>query len=416
MALFSPEFLSALLAIIVIDLVLAGDNAIVIALAARNLPPQVRNKAIVWGTVGAIVVRSALTLTVVWLLKIPGLLLLGGSLLIWIAYKLLVENGDGGKHQDPATGFWSAMKTIVIADALMGMDNVLAVAGAAHGNFLLVVAGLVISIPIVIWGSQLVLKLLQRFPAVIYIGAAVLAWTAAKMMTSEPLLEPVLARYPVLPVAAYMAVIGGVLSSGFMANHRKVRARVAERVVEFSMMPVGADYGKGGSDMEKVLIPVDGSPNSLKAVQHVVNGCTESRALEVHVLHVRTPLSQHVAQFLSKRTRAAFHRDEAEKALKPVRELLERSGVPHATHVELGEKAAIIDRVARRLHVARIVMGTARRNSFTRMLEDSVLNHVIELTEVPVEVIAGESVSKLERIGVPAGIGVALALLYAAAD
>src|SRR5215813_9463319 len=110
MELVPADFVSALLAIIVIDLVLAGDNAIVIALAARNLPAQVRNKAIVWGTVGAIVVRSALTLSVVWLLRIPGLLLLGGSLLIWIAYKLLVENGGGEKHQDAATGFWSAMK------------------------------------------------------------------------------------------------------------------------------------------------------------------------------------------------------------------------------------------------------------------------------------------------------------------
>ena len=168
--------------------------------------------------------------------------------------------------------------------------------------------------------------------------------------------------------------------------------------------------------MEKVLIPVDGSSNSLKAVQHVVNSYVERHAVEVHVLHVRTPLSQHVAQFVSRRTRAAFHRDEADKALKPTRELLEESGVPHAIHVELGEKAPTIDRMARRLHVDRIVMGTARKNSFTRMIEDSVINRIIEVTDVPVEVIAGDAVSKLERIGVPAGIGVALALLYAAVD
>src|SRR5262245_34664220 len=159
MELVPASFVSALLAIIVIDLVLAGDNAIVIALAARNLPEQVRGKAIVWGTVGAIVVRSAMTIAVVWLLKIPGLLLAGGAMLLWIAYKLLINPDNGDEHKlNPAGDFWSAMKTIVIADAVMGLDNVLAVAGAAHGSFVLVVLGLLISIPIVIWGSQLILK------------------------------------------------------------------------------------------------------------------------------------------------------------------------------------------------------------------------------------------------------------------
>ena len=135
MELFSPEFFSALFAIVVIDLVLAGDNAIVIALAARNLPPELRNKAIGWGTVGAIVVRSAMTIVVVWLLKIPGLLLAGGALLLWIAYKLLVDSGqDEGHNVSPSTNFWGAMRTIVVADAVMGLDNVLAVAGAANGR------------------------------------------------------------------------------------------------------------------------------------------------------------------------------------------------------------------------------------------------------------------------------------------
>ena len=138
MELFSPEFFSALLAIVVIDLVLAGDNAIVIAMAARNLPPHLQKKAIVWGAVGAIAVRSAMTLVVVYLLKIPGLMLVGGLLLVWIAYKLLnpgKEDGDG--HDHASTNFWGAMKTIVIADAVMGLDNVLAVAGASHGSYVL---------------------------------------------------------------------------------------------------------------------------------------------------------------------------------------------------------------------------------------------------------------------------------------
>src|SRR4029078_5116164 len=133
MELFSTPWWSALLAIILIDLVLAGDNAIVIALAARNLPPALQKKAIVWGTVGAIVVRSAMTVGVVWLLRIPGLMLVGGLGLVWIAYRLLADQDDGKGHGPVPTTFWGAMKTIVVADALMGIDNVLGVAGAAHG-------------------------------------------------------------------------------------------------------------------------------------------------------------------------------------------------------------------------------------------------------------------------------------------
>jgi YjbE family integral membrane protein len=228
MELFSPEFLSALAAIIVIDLVLAGDNAIVIALAARNLPPKLRTKAVIWGTVGAIAVRTAMTLVVVWLLKVPGLLLIGGALLVWIAWKLLADcREEGAESCNAATGFWSAMKTIIVADALMGLDNVLAIAGAAQGSFLLVVLGLLISIPIVICGSQLILKWVERFPAIVYIGAGVLAWTAVKMMTGEPLVQPLLERYPAIPWAAYIVVIGGVLSGGWLVNRARSEVSIA---------------------------------------------------------------------------------------------------------------------------------------------------------------------------------------------
>ena len=153
------EFLSALAAIVVIDLVLAGDNAIVIALASRNVPRHRQRQAILWGTAGAIVTRSALTLVVVYLLKIPGLLFAGGAMLVWIAYKLLLpENGDGNAGKiTAADSFWGAIRTIVVADMVMGLDNVLAVAGAAQGSFLLVVLGLLISIPIVVWGSTMLL-------------------------------------------------------------------------------------------------------------------------------------------------------------------------------------------------------------------------------------------------------------------
>ena len=224
MEFLSAPWWSALLAIILIDLVLAGDNAIVIALAARHLPDKLKRRAIIWGSVGAIAVRSVMTLGVVWLLKIPGLMLVGGLGLVWIAWKLLADDGDN-EHDGPvATTFWAAMKTIVVADALMGVDNVLGVAGAAHGAMDLVVIGLLISVPIVVFGSSVVLKLVERFPIIIQLGAAVLAFTAAKMIVSEPLLDAVFDPPEVLNTAArwatYALAIGGVLVAGRWAARR----------------------------------------------------------------------------------------------------------------------------------------------------------------------------------------------------
>ena len=225
MEFLSAPWWSALLAIILIDLVLAGDNAIVIALAARNLPPHLKKKAIVWGTVGAIGIRTVMTIGVVWLLKIPGLMLIGGLGLMWVAYNLLADDADKAHDGPMAATFWGAMKTIVIADALMGVDNVLGVAGAAHGAMDLVVIGLLVSVPIVVFGSTMVLKLVERFPLIIKLGAAVLAFTAAKMVISEPLLNAVFDP-PELPHAiarwaTYAVAVAGVLAAGHWAATRR---------------------------------------------------------------------------------------------------------------------------------------------------------------------------------------------------
>jgi YjbE family integral membrane protein len=237
MELFSTPWWSALLAIILIDLVLAGDNAIVIALAARNLPPHLQKKAIIWGAAGAIAVRSVMTIGVVWLLKIPGLMLVGGIGLLWVAYQLLAAQDDKAHDGPVASTFWGAMKTIVIADALMGIDNVLGVAGAAHGAFDLVIIGLLVSVPIVVFGSTMVLKLVERFPVIIKIGAAVLAFTAAKMIVGEQLLDRVYGGPNALPPAqalhtaaewaTYAVAVAGVLGAGWWANQRAKNARRA---------------------------------------------------------------------------------------------------------------------------------------------------------------------------------------------
>ena len=243
MEFLSAPWWSALLAIILIDLVLAGDNAIVIALAARALPKHLQKKAIVWGTVGAIVVRSLMTIGVVWLLKIPGLLLVGGLGLLWIAYKLVANSDDHDEHGVTATTFWGAMKTIIVADALMGVDNVLGVAGAAHGSFDLVVIGLLISVPIVVFGSSMVLKLVDRFPAIMYIGAGVLAYTAAKMIVTEPMLASVFGTKENPAVALRYAVEAGcivlVLGLAWLATRKKARREEPAQIAATAQEPSG---------------------------------------------------------------------------------------------------------------------------------------------------------------------------------
>jgi YjbE family integral membrane protein len=196
---FSAAFLSALLAIVLIDLVLAGDNALIIGLVARNLPKESQNKVIFWGTFGAIAIRAFMAIIVVYILAVPGFMLAGGLALVWIARKLLTPEGGGHEESHlakPATTFAGAVRTIVIADAVMGVDNVLAIGGAAHGSILLIILGLAISVPIIVWGSKLVIKLVDRYPSVILLGGAVLAWTAYGMIVREPFLVSWFENHP----------------------------------------------------------------------------------------------------------------------------------------------------------------------------------------------------------------------------
>jgi YjbE family integral membrane protein len=196
--LLSAASLSALLAIVLIDLVLAGDNALVIGLAARNLPRQAQRKVIFWGTFVAIAVRALMAILVVYILALPGFMLAGAIALVWIARKLLTPDPDAAGSQAavvPAVSFAVALRTIVVADAIMGIDNVLGIGGVAAGSILLIVLGLAISVPIIVWGSHLVIRLVDRFPSIILLGGAVLAWTAYSMIVREPLLAPWLADH-----------------------------------------------------------------------------------------------------------------------------------------------------------------------------------------------------------------------------
>ena len=187
-AFLTPEFWIALSQIILINIVLSGDNAVVIALACRSLPPQQQKKAIIFGSVGAIVLRVVLTFFAVYLLTLPYLKLIGAALLLWIGVGLL-KGDDGDEEMEGHSNLAAAIKTIVVADLVMSLDNVIGVAAAAKGNVLLLVIGLVISIPLIIFGSAMLLKIMTRFPIIITLGAGLLGWVAGEMALSDPALH-----------------------------------------------------------------------------------------------------------------------------------------------------------------------------------------------------------------------------------
>jgi YjbE family integral membrane protein len=237
----TPDFWIAVGQIIMIDILLGGDNAVVIALACRKLPPALRTKGIIWGTAGAIVLRVILIFFALTLLAIPYLKIVGALLLLWIGVKLLAPDEDG--HGDVAASdkLIAAIKTIIVADLVMSVDNVIAVAGAAESaggdhKMPLVIFGLLVSIPIIVWGSQLVIKLMDRFPIVITIGGMLLGWIAGTMAVTDP---AVLGYMPTLPIERagalpevvatlrYGAGVAGallVLGIGMVVKQRRARS------------------------------------------------------------------------------------------------------------------------------------------------------------------------------------------------
>jgi len=184
-----PTFWVSVAQIIAIDILLGGDNAVVIALACRGLPPAQRTQGILWGVVGAIALRIMLIFFAVELLTLPFLKIVGGLLLLWIGAKLLLPQDEGHGDVEASTTLLGAVRTVIIADAVMSIDNVVAVASAAHGHMTLVVFGIVVSVPIIVWGSRLVLMLMDRFPIVITLGAALLGWIGGGMWLGDAWVE-----------------------------------------------------------------------------------------------------------------------------------------------------------------------------------------------------------------------------------
>lgn len=212
----TPEFWVAVGQIIMIDILLGGDNAVVIALACRKLPPKQRTQGIIWGTAGAILLRVILIFFALTLLAIPYLKIVGALLLVWIGVKLIAPD-DEDSHGDiqASDKLWAAVKTVIVADLVMSVDNVIAIAGAAEGaggdhKMPLVVFGLLVSIPIIVWGSQLVIKLMDRFPAIITIGGMLLGWIAGTMAVTDPAALPFVPTDPAEKAGALPQVVDSV--------------------------------------------------------------------------------------------------------------------------------------------------------------------------------------------------------------
>ncbi|SDH91114.1 TerC family protein [Propionivibrio dicarboxylicus] len=213
------DFLIALMQIMMVNIVLSGDNAVVIALAARNLPVHQQKQAVLWGSGGAIVLRVILTIIAVALLKIPFLQFFGALLLIWIAIKLLIEDehgeGEGHKAQD---NLLAAVKTILVADVVMSLDNTLAIAGIAKGDWALLITGLVLSIPLIVFGSTIIMKLIARYPVIVYIGAGLIAYTAGEMIEGDQAVQPYLPGiFHDTPYLALLLTVG-VIGYGWWRN------------------------------------------------------------------------------------------------------------------------------------------------------------------------------------------------------
>ncbi|WP_462412477.1 TerC family protein [Neobacillus sp. Marseille-QA0830] len=209
---------SVLLEVIFINIVLSGDNAVVIAMASRNVPKKLQKKAIFWGTFGAVILRLLFALAIVYLLRLPFVTFAGGLLLVYIAIKLLVGDEDDD-HREGGSSLISAVKTIITADAIMSLDNVLAIAGAVDGNIAGIIIGVTVSIPLVVFGSQLILVAMEKYPIISYAGAGILAWTAGEMMVGEPKFAYILPQnlHLLIPTAVTILVVG----LGYLTNKIK---------------------------------------------------------------------------------------------------------------------------------------------------------------------------------------------------
>lgn len=381
----TTDFLIAVGQIILIDILLGGDNAVVIALACRKLPAAQRKMGILWGTLGAIVLRVILIFFALTLLQIPFLKIVGAALLLWIGIKLLLPEHDEAHGNIQASDrLWGAVKTVIVADFVMSLDNVIAIAGAAEGaggdnEMALVIFGLVVSIPIIVWGSQLVIKLMDRFPVVITLGGMLLGWIAGSMVVTDPVLKDWAEaqgrwlHYAVPAVGALLVLVLG----------KWLARRALQRRTPVPVAPAPAQAAVG---MQRIALAVDGSEPSRRALEYVI-GLQRGRPsdpLELHLVNVQRPVSGDVSRFVPGQNLKDYHAENAEAALVPARERLAAAGMNFSEHRLVGDPALAIAEVASAQHCDLIVMGSRGLGGHTAGLVGSVAQGTIVAAPVPV--------------------------------
>jgi YjbE family integral membrane protein len=389
----TPEFWVAVGQIILIDILLGGDNAVVIALACRKLPPKQRTQGILWGTAGAIVLRIILIFFALTLLAIPFLKIVGAILLVWIGVKLLVpEHEDGHANIEGSDKLWGAVKTVIIADFVMSVDNVIAIAGAAEASgtghgMALVIFGVLVSIPIIVWGSQMVIKLMDRFPIIITLGGMLLGWIAGTMTVTDPaLVNPqVMPSMPKIEATDFVRYGAGVFGALLvLAIGKFITARKGAHATP---APAGAVSSTAGSGrLRRFLLAVDGSEAAARATRQVIDmrqDLADPSALELHLVHVQRPVSGDVSSFVAHKTLDEYYQEQCEAALGPARQLLDAAGVTYQAHSRVGVPGEAIAKEAGDKHVDLIVMGT-HGVGMTASLLGSVAQATIGATAVPV--------------------------------
>ena len=380
----TPGFWVALMQIIGVNIVLSGDNAVVIALAARSLPPHQQKKAILWGSGAAVVMRIVLTIVAVELLRLPYLKLVGSVLLLWIAVKLLLPEHEEEGGGEAVGSLGAAVKTILIADLVMSLDNVIAVAAAAKGSLTLLIIGLAISIPLVVFGSTMLLKLMQRWPVIITIGAALLGWVAGEMAVTDPLVaEWVDANAKILH---WVAPAAGAVLVVLLGKWLAARAFAGRPERELAREPMSSAFASAGG-FRRILVPVDASDNAARAAEYVaahVRARTSAEPLDIHLLNVQRAVSGDVSSFVSRGSLDEYHREKSIQALERPRKILDEAGAKYSVHTLVGVPWEVITDYADANNIDHIVMGTRGLGSYTAAALGSVAQGVVQRSSVPV--------------------------------
>ena len=386
-------FWVALGKIVWVNILLSGDNAVVIALAARSLPEHQRQKAVIAGSAAAIVMRVLLTLFAVELLHFPYLKLIGALLLFWIGVQLLLPEDEHGEGVESSSNLWGAVRTILVADLVMSLDNVIAVAAAAESGppesrLLLLIIGLGLSIPLIIFGSQLLMKVMSRYPIIITLGAALLGFVAGEMLVSDKAVDRYFSDFGTVGITLFeLAGAIGVVLVGKWLTRRRAEAQIAKAALARGGDAAPAQASASGA-LGRILVAVDGSPGSALAVQRALALRRQlGAAADLHFVNVQRPVMSDAARFVDGKALEAYHREQADLALAGARAQLADAGLTATEHMKVGEPGPTIAETARELGCDLVMVGAHGLGTSAAAILGSVAQDTIAHASQPVMVV-----------------------------